>query len=214
MEKIDARKHSPETQYEIRKQVVRLRKQGLTNTATAEGVGISVGRASKIWQAYIKGGLKAISPGKRGRRKGEQRTLSFDQETEIQKALIDKTPDQLKFPFALWTRKAVQELIRQWYGMTMPIRTVGEYLSRWGFTPQKPIKKAREQNSKAVGQWLTTEYPKIVAKARQKKAEVYWGDETGIQNEANRMRGYAPNGKTPLISGKLQKGTDQHDLCN
>jgi transposase len=205
MEKIDARKHSPETQYEIRKQVVRLRKQGFTNMATAEGVGISVGRASKIWQAYIKGGLKAISPGKRGRRKGEQRTLSFDQETEVQKALIDKTPDQLKFPFALWTRKAVQELIRRWYGMTMPIRTVGEYLSRWGFTPQKPIKKAREQNSKAVERWLTTEYPKIVAKAKQEKAEVYWGDETGIQNEANRMRGYAPSGKTPLIRVSSKK---------
>ena len=79
------------------------------------------------------------------------------------------------------------------------------YLSRWGFTPQKPIKKAREQNSKAVERWLTTEYPKIVAKAKQEKAEVYWGDETGIQNEANRMRGYAPSGKTPLIRVSSKK---------
>jgi len=79
MEMIDARKHSSETQYEIRKQVVRLRKQGLTSMAIAEGVGISAGRASKIWQAYIKGGFKAISPGKRGRRKGEERKLSPDQ---------------------------------------------------------------------------------------------------------------------------------------
>jgi len=73
--------------------------------------------------------------------------------------------------------------------MTMAIRTVGEYLSRCCFTPQKPIKKVREQNSKAVEQRLTTEYPKIVAKAKQEKAEVYWGDETGMQNKANRMRG-------------------------
>jgi transposase len=205
MERIDGRTHNQETQYEIRKQVVRLRKQGLPNKVVAEGVGISVGRASKIWQSYKKGGINAIRPGKRGRRTGTQRTLSSDQEAEIRKALIDKTPDQLKFPFALWTRKAVRELIHEWYGMLMPIRTVGEYLSRWGFTPQKPVKKALEQNPKVVAQWLKTEYPQIARKGKQEKAEIYWGDETGIQNEANRVRGYAPRGKTPTIRLSAKK---------
>jgi transposase len=205
MKEIDARTLSPEVQYEVRKQVVRLRKQGLSNKMVAEGVGVSVGRASKIWQSFKRGGVNAIRPGKRGRRTGEQRTLSSDQEAEVRKALIDKTPDQLKFPFALWTRKAVRELIHEWYGMVMPIRTVGEYLSRWGFTPQKPVKKALEQNPKVVEQWLKTEYPKITRKARQEKAEIYWGDETGIQNEANRARGYAPRGKTPTIRVSAKK---------
>ena len=68
----------------------------------------------------------------------------------MRKALIDKTPDQLKLPFALWTRDAVKLLIRQWFGIEMPIRTVGEYLKRWGFTPQKPVKRAYEQSSQAV----------------------------------------------------------------
>ena len=69
MEKIDARKHSPETQHEIRKQIVRLRKQGFLNKDVAEGVGVSVGRASKVWQSYKKEGSKAIKLGKRGRRR-------------------------------------------------------------------------------------------------------------------------------------------------
>ena len=81
----------------------------------------------------------------------------------------------------------------------MPIRTVGEYLKRWGFTPQKPIKRAKEQNSRAVEQWLKNEYPKITRTAKKEKAEIYWGDETGVQNEANRVRGYGPKGITPIL---------------
>ena len=199
MEKTDARKHSPQTQYEIRKQVVRLRRQGLANNMVAEGLGISVGRASKIWRSYEKEGSKAIKLGKRGRRTGEQRTLSHDQETELCKAQIDKTPDQMKLPFALWTRDAVKLLIRRWFGIEMPIRTVGEYLKRWGFTPQKPVKRAYEQSSQAVKKWLETDYPAIASRARQEKAEIHWGDETGIQTGANLVRGFAPKGQAPVV---------------
>ena len=199
MEKIDARRHSPQTQYEIRKQIIRLRKQGVKNTIVAAGLGISTGCSSTIWQSYLKEGSKAIKQGKRGRRTGEQRTLSADQESELRKALIDKTPDQMKLPFALWTRDAVKILIRQMFDVDMPIRTVGEYLKRWGFTPQKPVKRAYEQSSQAVKNWLETDYPEIAFRAKQEKAEIHWGDETGIQTGANRVRGFAPKGQTPEI---------------
>jgi transposase len=184
MENIDARTHSPETQHQIRKQIIRLREQGISNRVVAEGVGISESHASTVWQRYLKEGSKAIKLGKRGRRAGEQRTLSSKQEREIQKAMIDKTPDQLKLAFALWTRDAVKLLIRHWYGIEMPIRTVGEYLKRWGFTPQKPIKRAYEQNPEAVKEWMDTDYPILASRAKQEKAEIHWGDETGIQTGA------------------------------
>lgn len=199
MENTDARKHSPETQHQIRKQIIRLRGKGYSNRAVADGVGISESHASTIWQRYKKEGNKAIKLGKRGRRTGDQRTLSYDQETQIQKALIDKTPDQMKLPFALWTRDAVKLLIQQWYSIEMPIRTVGEYLKRWSFTPQKPIKHAYEQSSQAVKKWLDKDYPVIASRAKQEKAEIHWGDETGIQTGANRVRGFAPKGQTPVV---------------
>jgi len=113
--------------------------------------------------------------------------------------MTDKTPDQLKMADALWTRKAVMELIEQETGIKMPIRTVGEYLKRWGFTPHKPLKQAYEQNPKAVQQWLEDDYPKIKAQAKRENAEIYWGDETGVRNDAQHERGYAPKGKTPVI---------------
>jgi len=199
MEKIDARTYSPDAQHQIRRQIIRLRGKGFSNRVVAEGVGISESHASTIWQCYKKEGIKAIKPGRRGRRTGAQRTLSPDQEAEIQKALIDKTPDQMKLPFALWTRDAVKLLIDQCFGIDMPIRTVGEYLKRWGFTPQKPVKRAYEQNSEVVKKWLETDYPLIASRAKEEKAEIHWGDETGIQTGANRVRGFAPKGETPVI---------------
>lgn len=200
MEKIDARKHSPDTQYEIRKQVIRLRKQGIQNQVLAKGIGISEGRASKIWRSYLKEGSKAIKLGKRGRRTGEKRTLTPEHEAQVKRALIDKAPDQLKLPFALWTRDAVKLLIKQQFSIEMPIRTVGEYLKRWGFTPQKPVKRAYEQSTQAVKNWLDADYPLIVSRAKNEKAEIYWGDETGIQTGANRVRGFAPIGEKPVVN--------------
>jgi transposase len=199
MEKIDARKVKQEVQQALRDQVIRLRKQGKANRDVAEFLGISPQHSSTIWQKYVRGGKKEIALGTRGRRHGEKRNLTEERERHIQKLIVDKTPDQLKFPFALWTREAVRQLVRRQCGIDMPVRTVGEYLRRWGFTPQKPAKRAREQNSTAVDQWLKTGYPKIVRKAKKEKAEIYWGDETGVQNEANRVRGYGPKGKTPIL---------------
>lgn len=205
MEKTDARKLSKEVQQAIRNQVILLRKQGKKNKDIAAFLGISPQHASTIWQRYIKGGKKAVTIGVRGRRHGDKRTLTKQQEQEIRRLLIDKTPDQMRFPFALWTRKAVCDLIKRMYKIHMPIRTVGEYLKRWGFVPRKPVKKATQQNPEAVNHWLSTEYPKIAQRAKKEKAEIYWGDETGIQNEANRIRGYSPRGTSPVIKINAKK---------
>lgn len=199
MEKIDARKVRKEVQQALRDQVVRLRRQGKANKDVAEFLGMTPQHSSTIWQKYLRGGKKEITLGARGRRQGEKRSLTEEQERHIQKLIVDKTPDQLKFPFALWTREAVRQLVGRQYGIAMPIRTVGEYLKRWGFTPQKPVKRAKEQNSRAVQHWLKNEYPKIARNANKEKAEIYWGDETGVQNEANRFRGYGPKGVTPVL---------------
>jgi len=199
MNTTDARKLNQQAQYELRKQVVRLREKGLDNKAISEIVGLSQCHISTICKKYERGGLDAIKPGLRGRRHGAQRELTAEQEVGIQKLLVDKTPDQLKLSFALWTREAVRLAIKQIYGRDLPLRTISDYLKRWGFTPQKPTKRAYEQNPKLVAQWHETVYPEIQALAKQEKAEIHWGDETGIQNDAYNARGFAPKGKTPVV---------------
>jgi transposase len=164
-----------------------------------EVVGITLTSACKIFKRYERNGAGAIDKRQRGRRPGEQLTLQEEQAAAIQKMIIDKTPDQLKMPFALWTRQAVQQLIKHQYKIAMPIRTVGEYLKRWGFTPQKPAKRAYEQNPKAVNTWLEEKYPSIAQQAKTEGAEIHWCDETGVRNDESSGRGYAPKGKTPIM---------------
>lgn len=199
MEKIDARTLNQEAQYQIRRQVVKLRKRGMKYKDIGEIVGIDSTYACKIFKRYERNGAGAIVKRQRGRRPGEQLTLKEEQAAAIQKMIIDKTPDQLKMPFALWTRQAVQQLIKHQYKIAMPVRTVGEYLKRWGFTPQKPAKRAYEQNPKAVNTWLEEKYPSIVQQAKKEGAEIHWCDETGVRNDESSVRGYAPKGKTPIM---------------
>ncbi len=74
----------------------------------------------------------------------------------------------------------------------------GTLLKRWGFTPQKPIRRAYEQRPEAVKQWLNEQYPDIAKRARTEGGEIHWGDETGLVNTDVRGRGFAPKGKTPV----------------
>jgi len=166
---------------------------------TRAEIGEIVGVHADTVGRWLKLNPRALKVNRGGRKPGEGRQLTKHQEKAIRGMVVDKTPDQLKMPYALWTRKAVMELIKRQTDIDMPIRTVGEYLKRWGFTPQKPVKRAYEQNPKAVQRWLDEEYPEIKARARREDAEIYWGDETGMRNDSQHERGYAPKGRTPVV---------------
>ena len=126
--------------------------------------------------------------------------MSSVQEAAIRRKIIDRRPEQLKLDFALWTREAVRQLILHELGLDMPIRTVGEYLKRWGFTPQKPVKFAYERRPEKVAEWLNQTFPEIRNRAVKEKAEIYWGDETGLRSSDVRGRGFAPRGETPIVT--------------
>ena len=180
--KTDARTLSPETQEQLRKQAIRWRKQGMSDVAIAEQLEVHRNTVSNGWRAYQTEGVRGIVSQPRGRKPGEQSALSPEQETQTQDRICDQTPTPYKLSFALWTRQAVQALIRLRLNRTVPPRTVGEYLKRWGFTPQKPLKRACEQRPVEVKRWLDEACPAIAARAKREKAEIQWGDETGIRN--------------------------------
>lgn len=190
---------SREARHERRVQVIRLREAGRTYDEIAAQTGLSRTGVFDICRRYARGGAKALRDAIGGRQVGEGRRLSVDQEREIRQLICSKTPDQLEMPDALWTRGAVAALIAQRFGIRLAIRTMGLYLSRWGFTPQKPLRRAYEQSPAAVKKWLAHDYPIIAARARFEGAEIHWGDETGLRSDDVRGRSFAPRGKTPEV---------------
>jgi len=199
MEKQDFRTLSKDARNALRRRAIILLNKGKTQTEVSEIIGVRKNTVGKWKKAYQTGGQRELSEKTRGRKEGMKRTLSMEQEKEIQRDIIDRHPEQLKLAFALWTRVAVQELIYTKYQIRMPIRTVGEYLKRWGFTPKKPVKLAYEQQPEKVKEWLETEYPKIKKQAKQENAVIHWGDETGVNSESYVSRGYSPKGIKAVV---------------
>jgi transposase len=149
---------------------------------------------------------KAPPEAKRGPRTGSKAALTYPVAAKIIRLITDKTPDQLKFKFALWSSEAVRDLAANRFGVTLSRRSVRRYLRAWGFTPQCPQKAARERDEAAVRQWLEVEYPRIKKMARRAKAEIYWGDEACVKACGQKPRGYAPRGKTPTFKAVANQG--------
>jgi transposase len=199
MEKSDARYLNPSTQNYLRQQAIRLREKGKPVGDIALYLGVHRNTVSDWWWEYQEMGEIALEQQPRGNKLGQGRQLSWPEEEQIQQRMREHFPEELGIDSALWTRKAVQSLMEQVSGKLVPLRTVGEYLKRWGWTPQKPLKRAYEQNPKAVENWLDSEYPAIVQRAHEEKAEIAWGDESGVRSDDQVGRGYAPVGETPEI---------------
>ena len=199
MNKPDGRLLNPTIQNYLRQQGIRLREQGKRFIDIAVYLGVHRNTVSQWWHQYQQEGESALYQQHRGRKLGEGRTLSAEEETKVQRLMQKHCPEELHIDSALWTRRAVQELIAQECGVKIPIRTVGEYLRRWGYTLQKPCKRAYEQDPKAVKHWLEHEYPSIKQRTEEECGEIGWGDESGLRSDDQSGRGYSPVGQTPEI---------------
>lgn len=199
MKKKDFRKYKPEAQKGLRLRGVKAVLKGHSQQEAADMVGVSRQVVSGWMKLYREYGEEGLSGKKRGRKEGEQTKLRDNQCKKVQEWIKDTTPEQLKFPFAMWTRKSVRCLIERKFGIKLPLRTLGEYLKRWKYTAQRPKKQAMEQKPELIKKWLKQEYPKIVRRAKRQKGEIQWCDQTGIRSNANYSRSYAPKGKTPVV---------------
>jgi len=208
MEKQDTRLLSPDAQEALRRRVIAAIEQDkLTPTEAANTFGVSrqsIYNWLKQVQTKGKRGLKAR---KRGPRQ-ISRLAPHEAATTV-RTITDRCPEQLKLPYALWTREAVQQLIQQRFGIEVSVWTVGRYLRRWGLTPQKPVRRAFERDPVAVQRWLNEEYPAIAAAAKREKAQIHWGDEMGLRSDHQAGTSYGRRGQTPVIPG-----TGQRFRCN
>ncbi len=207
MRREDARYLSPGALDALRRRVIRAVARGMPQAEAARVFGVSRQSVNAWHGRWREGGLRALRSRPRGRPRAIR--LKPHQAATVVRLIADRCPDQLKLPFALWTREAVRELIRRRFGVRLSVWTVGRYLRRWGFTPQKPLRRAYERDPVAVRRWLQREYPAIRAGARRAQATLFWGDETGMRSDHQAGRSWGRRGQTPEIPG-----TGQRFRCN
>jgi transposase len=182
----------------LRERAVAMHEAGNTQRAIAAALGVHKNTVHRWLKGWRVAGAGALKPKKRGRRHEAKRRLDAGQAAEVQQLMIVHCPDQLDLPWALWGREAVRELARARFGVRLALRTVSDYLRRWGFTPQRPIRRASERQDAAVQAWLAEHYPKIATRAKVEGAAIHWGDETSISHQPVYGRSFAPRGQTPV----------------
>lgn len=201
----DARKLDQRTQQALRQRAVLLVEKGATHREAARAVGVHRGTVSRWCGAFRRDGTSGLERRKRGRRVGDQLMLTEVEARRVRGWIANKCPDQMQLPFALWTAQAVRGLIYKKFGKTLGLSTMQLYLKRWGFSAQKPLTRATQREPQKIAAWLEHDYPSIAARAKREKAAIYWSDETGICNQDQIGRGYAPKGQTPVLTQTAQK---------
>jgi len=191
----DARQLSDEALQVLRLRALHGIELGYSEVELAELLGVCHETISRWWTAYRADGLTALPGDRSGRPQGSGRFLSEQQEQRIQQLIDLNTPEQVDLPHALWTRRAVRDLIAKEFDIRLAERSVGLYLQRWGYTSKKPTRQARKQDPDEVEQWLLETYPAIEAQAAREDAEILWTDEVGVCADQHPGYGYARCGE-------------------
>lgn len=116
--------------------------------------------------------------------------------------------DRNGFPI-LWTHEEIGLLIRQLCKVDMPIRTVREYLKRWDFTSQKPVKMISDRNSQTMNDWLRTVYPALVSRTKEEKAEILWASERVFETCTFAIRRSLSTGRKEIVRLPFTKTRDR-----
>jgi transposase len=202
----DSRSLDQSAQEILRQKAVKALISGKTQAEVSELFGVSMKAVSNWWRAYRENGMSALrKKSRRPKSADEGGKLKGWQCASIVRTIVSKTPDQLAFGFMLWTRDAVAELVNERFKIRLSKWTVGRLLKQWGMSPQKPVKKAYQQQPEVVQKWLDKEYPRIALKAAREKAEIQWGDEMGVRSDDQIGRTYGKIGQTPVVKVSGQR---------
>ncbi len=193
------RKLPAAAQEERRRQVVGLRRAGLTYDAIAAQVGLTRTGVFGICKRFAERGAAGLKSGPRGPEPGTGRFLDAGREAEARELIRHHTPAESGLPFALRSRAAVREPILRRSGVRPAVRTMGTCLARRGFTARKPPRRARERDPAAVRRWPRRDHPAIPARAEAGSGAVSRGDETGLRPDEVRCPSHAPRGRTPTV---------------
>lgn len=196
MKKTDGRKISPQAMEEIRARAVERVQAGESPEIVIKTFGFARACIYNWLARYRAGGWDALKSGKKS---GRLPKLQGPQIRWVYNLVTEGDPRQLKLPFALWTRSLVGKAIKGKFGIKLSESSVGRLLRQLGFSNQKPLYRAYQQNPEAIAKWREEVFPEIKKEAKKIGAAIYFEDESGIRSDFHSGKTWAPVGKTPVI---------------
>ena len=196
MKTTDGRKISPKAMEEIRTRAVERVQSGESPETVIKTLGFSRACIYNWLARYRSGGWHAL---RTGHRSGRPKKLNGPQMAWIYRTIRDKNPRQLKFPFALWTRKMIIDVIKRQFEIKLSPASVGRLLNQLGFSCQKPLYRAYQRNPELIKRWKEEQYPQIQKRAKKEGAIIYFQDESGIRSDFHAGTTWALKGQTPVI---------------
>jgi transposase len=140
-----------------RLQAWHLKEKGWSQRRIAEALGVSEGAVSQWMTRARQGGPEALrsrpSPGAR-------RRLTPAQLARLPTHL-EHGPEAYGFRGQIWTRKRVAEVMRLEYGVVYHPTHVGRLLKAVRWSPQKPLRRARQRDEAAITRWREETWPAI-----------------------------------------------------
>lgn len=196
MNEFDGRKIDRKALEEIRIRAVKRVEAGESPEVVIKALGLTRPRIYEWIAKYREGGIEAL---RRRKAPGKTPKLAGHQLKKIYRLVVGTDPRQLKFEFALWTRGMIRELIRREFGVPLSEVSVGRLLKKLGLSPQRPQRRAFQQDELLVVEWMAKDFPAIQKLAREQKAEIFFGDESSVRSDYHSGTTWAPRGKTPVV---------------
>ena len=193
---IDARSYKHDMLEQLRRDAVKRVESGESPEAVASGLGINRRTIYRWLSAFHYGGEQALAAKPIP---GAPPKLNAKQLAQLARFIRDKNPQQLKFDYALWTLAIIRQVIADRFMVKLSEVSVARLMKRLGFTPQRPLYRAWQQDPVSVKRWQDKDYPKIAARAKKDNALIFFADEAGIRSDNHAGTTWAPVGQTPIV---------------
>lgn len=192
----DARTLSHAALEQVRRSAVQRIEAGESPECVAVGLGLNRRTIYRWLRAYHAGGAEAL---KAKPIPGAPPKLTATQMATLARLVREKTPQQLQFEYALWTLAIIREVIRWQFGVRLSEVSVGRLMKRLGFTPQRPLYRAWQQDPVLAERWRTEDYPAMAAQAKREGAVIFFADESGVRSDAHAGTTWGLKGTTPVV---------------
>jgi len=179
-----------------RMQGIKMVRSGISVSEVAEFFGVSTRAVFKWLAVFAERGQNGLLA-KDGA--GRPPKVGPEQMQWIASTVRNHTPNQLRFEFGLWTLRLIGQLIERQFGMKLSLPTLGKIMAQLGFTAQRPLYRAYQQDATLVERWMTDALPALRARAKAKGAKILFADEASMRSDYHAGTTWAPRGCTPIV---------------